>query len=173
MSGSSVKGSAEWFRGPTRGRVRPALALMGAVAVSAMAGPLRAENLPDALSKAYFNNPNLNAQRSATRAADENIPIANSGYMPHVAATGDVGAEYLQVSRRRSVDEHLQFVRDVRHHGHLRDVGDHGRDQRRRPRGRPRPEPSRTASATPPREPVRVRAQAPGRPVRPVRPARG
>ena len=96
MSGSSVKGSAELFRGPTRGRVRPALALMGAVAVSAMAGPLRAENLPDALSKAYFNNPNLNAQRSATRAADENIPIANSGYMPHVAATGDVGAEYLQ-----------------------------------------------------------------------------
>ncbi len=96
MSGSSVKGSAAGFPGPTRRRVRPALALMGAVAVSALAGPVRAENLPDALSKAYFNNPNLNAQRSATRAADENLPIANSGYMPHVVATGDLGAEYLQ-----------------------------------------------------------------------------
>ena len=96
MIGSSVKGSAVVSRGPTRGRVRPALALLGAVAASALAGPVSAENLPDALSKAYFNNPNLNAQRSATRAADENIPIANSGYMPHVSATGDVGAEYLQ-----------------------------------------------------------------------------
>ena len=69
MSGSSVKGSAAGSRGPTHRRMRPALALMGAVAVSALAGPVRAENLPDALSKAYFNNPNLNAQRSATRAA--------------------------------------------------------------------------------------------------------
>ena len=57
---------------------------------------VRAETLSNALSKAYFNNPNLNAQRASTRAADENIPIANSGYMPHVAASGDVGAEYEQ-----------------------------------------------------------------------------
>ncbi len=57
---------------------------------------VQAETLSDALSKAYFNNPNLNAQRASTRAADENIPIANSGYMPHVAASGDVGAEYEQ-----------------------------------------------------------------------------
>ncbi|RYC31874.1 channel protein TolC [Lichenibacterium minor] len=71
---------------------------MGAVALSALAGPVGAENLPDALSKAYFNNPNLNAQRSNTRAADENIPIANSGYMPHVSASGDLGAQYEQYS---------------------------------------------------------------------------
>lgn len=57
---------------------------------------VRAETLSNALSKAYFNNPNLNAQRASTRAADENIPIANSGYMPHVTASGDVGAEYEQ-----------------------------------------------------------------------------
>ena len=98
MSGPSVTGSAVVFRRPTRRRMRPALALMGAVAASALAGPVCAENLPDALSKAYFNNPNLNAQRSTTRAADENIPIANSGYMPHVAATGDLGAQYEQYS---------------------------------------------------------------------------
>ena len=98
MSGSSVKGRAAAFRGPTRRRARSALALMGAMTVSALAAPVRAENLPDALSKAYFNNPNLNAQRSTTRAADENIPIANSGYMPHVSATGDLGAQYQQYS---------------------------------------------------------------------------
>ena len=57
---------------------------------------VRAETLSNALSKAYFNNPNLNAQRASTRAADENIPIANSGYMPHVTASGDLGAEYEQ-----------------------------------------------------------------------------
>ena len=98
MSGTSVTGSAVVFRGQTRHRVSPALALMGAVALSALAGPVGAENLPDALSKAYFNNPNLNAQRSNTRAADENIPIANSGYMPHVSASGDLGAQYEQYS---------------------------------------------------------------------------
>ena len=98
MSHPSVNGSATAFRGRTRRSAGPALALMGAVAVSALAGPVRAENLPDALSKAYFNNPNLNAQRSTTRAADENIPIANSGYMPHVAASGDLGAQYQQYS---------------------------------------------------------------------------
>ncbi len=70
-----------------------ALAVSGMVA-SVAAGTARAETLSDALSKAYFNNPNLNAQRSTTRAADENIPIANSGYMPHVTASGDLGAQY-------------------------------------------------------------------------------
>ena len=97
MSGPRVKGSdapSRHGRGARR-TVRSALALAGAAA--ALAGPFgqaHAENLSDALSKAYFNNPNLNAQRSTTRAADENIPIANSGYMPHVAVSGDVGASY-------------------------------------------------------------------------------
>ena len=53
--------------------------------------PVRAENLPNALAKAYFNNPNLNAQRGSVRAADENIPMAESGYLPHVSGSADVG----------------------------------------------------------------------------------
>ena len=67
-----------------------------AVCLAASSQPVRAENLPNALAKAYFNNPNLNAQRATTRAADENIPIAHSGYMPHVDVNGDVGFEYEQ-----------------------------------------------------------------------------
>ncbi len=69
-----------------------------AVCLAASVLPVRAENLPNALAKAYFNNPNLNAQRATTRAADENIPIAHSGYMPHVNANADVGFEYEQYS---------------------------------------------------------------------------
>ena len=35
-----------------------------------------------ALVQAYQNNPQLNAQRAATRAVDENVPTALSGYRP-------------------------------------------------------------------------------------------
>ncbi len=98
MSRSSAPGSAALSRGSNRGRARPILTVLGVlatgVAAASLVAPARAENLPDALAKAYFNNPNLNAQRATTRAADENIPIANSGYMPHVTASGDVGAQY-------------------------------------------------------------------------------
>ena len=68
------------------------LAALAACLMSAL--PASAENLPNALTKAYFNNPNLNSARSSTRSVDENIPIANSGYMPHVTATGSLGAQY-------------------------------------------------------------------------------
>lgn len=98
MSRSSPTGSNALSRGPNRNRVRPMLMasalLTGSVLGAGMPSGAFAENLSDALAKAYFNNPNLNAQRSTTRAADENIPIANSGYMPHVSASGDVGASY-------------------------------------------------------------------------------
>ena len=78
-----------------RGRViRIATSLAGLGACLIAASPADAENLPNALSKAYFNNPNLNAARSTTRSVDENIPIANSGYMPHVSIEGDAGASY-------------------------------------------------------------------------------
>ena len=98
MSRSSPTGSNALSRGPKRNRVRPMLMASALLTVSVLGAGVPsgafAENLSDALAKAYFNNPNLNAQRSTTRAADENIPIANSGYMPHVSASGDVGASY-------------------------------------------------------------------------------
>src|SRR5712692_10536165 len=46
--------------------------------------------LPAALIQAYQNNPQLNAQRAATRAIDENVPTALSGYRPRVIGTGSL-----------------------------------------------------------------------------------
>jgi outer membrane protein len=48
-----------------------------------------------ALIQAYQNNPQLNAQRSATRSADENVPTALAGYRPRVAGTASLTEQYL------------------------------------------------------------------------------
>ena len=50
-----------------------------------------AETINSALASAYNNNPTLNAQRAATRAADESIPIAKSGYRPTITANANIG----------------------------------------------------------------------------------
>lgn len=54
---------------------------------------IHAETLQSALSAAYLNNPTLNAQRAATRVADENIPKATAGYRPTIAATAQGGPQ--------------------------------------------------------------------------------
>jgi outer membrane protein len=56
------------------------------------ASPVRGETLDSALVQAYQNNPSLNSQRAATRAIDEGVPQALSGYRPRVTATA-VGGE--------------------------------------------------------------------------------
>jgi outer membrane protein len=72
---------------------RPAAAAVafGVLLVSAA----QAETVGGALAKAYLNNPDINQQRAAVRAADENIPKANSGYLPTVAAEADAGNQSL------------------------------------------------------------------------------
>ena len=67
-----------------------ALVLLAGAAVS----PAWGENISSVLAKAYRNNPSLNAQRAGTRASDENVPIAESGYLPHVSASADVGFQH-------------------------------------------------------------------------------
>ncbi len=79
---STVRGGA---RG---GSLIQALVLLSAAC--ALAGAGRAETVGGALVKAYLNNPDINTQRAAVRVADENVPRANSGYLPTVTATGDV-----------------------------------------------------------------------------------
>lgn len=59
--------------------------------VMALAGPARADSIGQSLVRSYVNNPQLNAQRAATRSADENVPLANAGYLPKASATGSVG----------------------------------------------------------------------------------
>ena len=74
-----------------------ASALVGAVS------PAAADTLDQALVQAYQNNPQLNAQRAATRATDENVSIALGGYRPRLTATSSLSEVYLDsVSRTTS-----------------------------------------------------------------------
>ena len=50
-----------------------------------------AETIHGALARAYHANPDLNAQRAATRATDESVPQALSGYRPRVTGSADAG----------------------------------------------------------------------------------
>ena len=74
--------------------VRVALIATTALAGFAMHGAT-ADTLPGALALAYQNNPQVNAQRAAARATDENVPVALSGYRPTVSATAQIGEQYL------------------------------------------------------------------------------
>ena len=47
----------------------------------------------EALAKAYQFNSQLNSARAGVRVADENVPIAKSGYRPTIAATGTLNYE--------------------------------------------------------------------------------
>ena len=55
--------------------------------------PARSETLESALVQAYQNNPTLNSQRAATRAIDESVPQARSGYRPRITVTGSGGEQ--------------------------------------------------------------------------------
>ncbi|HLH93799.1 MAG TPA: TolC family outer membrane protein [Xanthobacteraceae bacterium] len=61
-----------------------------------------ADTLEGALSLAFQNNPQLNAQRAATRAADENVPVALSGYRPQVSGSAVLGEQYLDTLSKDS-----------------------------------------------------------------------
>jgi outer membrane protein len=56
--------------------------------------PALADTIEAALVRAYQNNPQLNAQRAAVRATDENVPQALSGYRPKVVVTASGGYQY-------------------------------------------------------------------------------
>ncbi|MGH6769109.1 MAG: TolC family outer membrane protein [Xanthobacteraceae bacterium] len=115
------------------GQGRPATVGRGAIAVAALAVvtavvPVVASELPVvrgagvrgapvrgtstlnmALIQAYQNNPQLNAQRAATRAVDENVSIALGGYRPRVAGTTSLSQVHIdnvsrgQIENTRSV----------------------------------------------------------------------
>ena len=53
----------------------------------------RAETIGGALVKAYFSNPDINQQRTAVRASDENVPKATAGYRPTVSAEADASVQ--------------------------------------------------------------------------------
>jgi outer membrane protein len=56
-----------------------------------------ADTLEWALVQAYQNNPQINSQRAAVRATDENVPQALSGYRPRFTLSGSLAEQYLDV----------------------------------------------------------------------------
>jgi outer membrane protein TolC len=57
-----------------------------------------------ALVQAYQNNPQLNSQRAATRATDENVPTALAGFRPRVSGTASLTDQYLDQLTRTGID---------------------------------------------------------------------
>jgi outer membrane protein len=77
-------------------------ALTAAAVHGAWVGSARADTLEGALALAYQNNPQINSQRAATRATDENVPIALSGYRPTLQGSAAVGEQYLDTLSKGS-----------------------------------------------------------------------
>ncbi|MCB1475234.1 MAG: TolC family outer membrane protein [Rhodobiaceae bacterium] len=101
MAAEDSLGSSDGLRATwvNEGIVRRVLRSLGRVSVVAIvayslagAADLRAETLSSALANAYMNNPDLNAQRAAQRARDEEVPKALSGFRPKVSAQGSLGS---------------------------------------------------------------------------------
>jgi outer membrane protein len=78
---------------------RVALIATTALTGAAMPGAI-ADTLEGALALAYQNNPQINSQRAATRAVDESVGVALSGYRPQVSATAQIGEQYLDTLAR-------------------------------------------------------------------------
>jgi outer membrane protein len=72
----------------------------GAVGETRVGVGAGAGTLEGALALAYQNNPQLNAQRAATRAADENVTTALSGYRPRVSGTSSLTEQYLDTTSK-------------------------------------------------------------------------
>src|ERR1700734_2996934 len=69
---------------------------VGALALAAIWLPASAWatqifTLREALGLAYETNPQLDAQRAALRATDENVPQANAGWRPTINTQGSYG----------------------------------------------------------------------------------
>jgi outer membrane protein len=80
----------------------------------------RADTIEAALVRAYQNNPQLNAQRAAVRATDENVPQALSGYRPRVAVSASAGSQYLDTTQK--LGDPPTYT-DLRGHNAPRSVG--------------------------------------------------
>jgi outer membrane protein len=74
-----------------------ATALVVVTGVVVIAEGAGAESIGGALTKAYFNNPDINQQRAAVRASDENVPKAKAGYRPTINAEADAGLQDLDL----------------------------------------------------------------------------
>ncbi len=82
----------EWdVQGIFMRHVRKGMFLSVFSAVFMTVGGAQAQTLPDALARAYVENPSLNAARAALRVTNEVVPQALSGYRPRVTGSADIG----------------------------------------------------------------------------------
>lgn len=79
------------------GRKTAARVMLAAALLASCSTLSFGDTLEGALARAYTVNPTLNAQRAATRATDEAVPQALSGYRPRVFGTADIGASATEV----------------------------------------------------------------------------
>ena len=100
--------ASRWWRAVSGGSIFVLAALLAvtlpAAAQSAgesrliVAGGAGVGTLEGALALAYQTNPQLNAQRAATRATDENVPTALAGNRPKVTGTTSLTEQYLDTT---------------------------------------------------------------------------
>ena len=110
--------------------VRRTRALASAAALAlmaALAGPVSADSLQDAIALAYQTNPTLLAQRAQQRALDETYVQARSGLRPTIDAS--VGASYTRNYGSRRRRRHRRHPGADRHRWG-RNPGRHGHDPR-------------------------------------------
>ena len=73
-----------------------------------------ADTLKWALTQAYQNNPQLNAQRASVRATDETVPQALSGYRPRVSLSASVGEQHIdQINKVTAANGTISYPRSI------------------------------------------------------------
>jgi outer membrane protein/S-layer protein transport system outer membrane protein len=98
-----------------------AIALALAMGMSGYAGLAHAETLADAITAAYNSNPNIQAQRAAMRALDENYTQARAAYGLQASASVSEGYAYARgpqttttfPSYRRTSEEAISQSNDL------------------------------------------------------------
>jgi outer membrane protein len=84
------------------------------LSLAALAGPVGAQTLNEALAQAYSNNPQLLAARAQLRAVDEQVPQALAGWRPSVTAAGSYGTADVTTRGLRTVDGTFPTTNTVR-----------------------------------------------------------
>jgi len=73
------------------------IAVQLVVLILATNSAVRAESLDEALVSTYFTNPQLQAQRAATRATDEDVPQARSALLPQIFGNAKAGYKQTEI----------------------------------------------------------------------------
>jgi outer membrane protein len=99
--------------------IRIGSCLVGVTAVLGWAWTVsgaQADTLRGALTQAYRNNPQLNAQRAAVRATDETVPQALSGYRPRISLSAQVGEAFIDsTTKSTSTSGAATYTRSIGH----------------------------------------------------------